>query len=333
MIHPTVKSRQKVRLAWTKERLQHERSLALGQAIDTSTWKNYGSALNSYLTFVRIHDLPVEPTPDTLSYFIVFMSHHIKPKSVDTYLSGICQQLEPYFPSVRTARMSMLCKRTLTGCKRLRGVPTVRKRALTMDDLHLVTRFYSNSNSHDDLLFVSQLLTGFFGLMRLGELTTPDDHSIFDHRKITSRTSVSLSNEDYRFFLPGHKADKFFEGNTVIIKHSVTSTSINPVPHFKKFLSSRDRLFPFSSDLWLRANGSRPSRSFFIRRMRLFFKNDVAGQSMRAGGATFLAESGVSPHLIQAIGRWASSAFQIYIRKSPVLLQALLFGRALHIPP
>ena len=75
MIQSSVKSRQKVRLAWTKERLQHERSLALGQAIDTSTWKNYGSALNSYLTFVRIHDLPVEPTPDTLSYFIVFMSH------------------------------------------------------------------------------------------------------------------------------------------------------------------------------------------------------------------------------------------------------------------
>ena len=199
MIHSTVKSKQKVHLAWTKERLQHERSLALGQAIDTSTWKNYGSALNSYLTFVRFHDLPVEPTPDTLSYFVVFMSHHIKPKSIDTYLSGICQQLEPYFPSMRTARMSVLCKRTLAGCKNLWGVPTVRKRALTMDDLHLVTHFYTNSNNHDDLLFISQLLTGFFGLMRLGELTTPDDHSILDHRKITSRTSISLSNEDYRF--------------------------------------------------------------------------------------------------------------------------------------
>ena len=131
MIDSGIKSKQKRRLAWTRERLLRERAIALGQAIDTSTWKNYGSALNSYLSFVRLHDFPVEPTADTISFFTVFMSHHIKPDSVDTYLSGICQQLEPYFPSVRTIRKSMLCKRTHTGCKRLRGVPTIRKRALT----------------------------------------------------------------------------------------------------------------------------------------------------------------------------------------------------------
>jgi hypothetical protein len=324
MIQSGIRSKQRPRLAWTRERLIHERSLALGQAIDTSTWKNYGSALNSYITFVRIHDFPIEPTPDTLSFFIVFMCHHIRPKSVDSYLSGICQQLEPYFPNIRDVRKSMLCKRTLTGCKRLKGVPTVRKRALTMDDLRCVVQHYVTSTSHDDLLFVSQILTGFFALMRLGELTVSDDKSVFDYRKITSRTSVSLSKDDYRFFLPGHKADKFFEGNVVIVQRH--TSVINPLSHFKKYLSSRDRLFPFSPDLWLRADGSRPSRSFFIRRMKMFFKNDVAGQSMRSGGATSLAESGVAPNLIQAIGRWASSAFQIYIRKNPVLLQALLFG-------
>jgi hypothetical protein len=330
MIKSGVKSKQRHRLAWTRDRLLRERAIALGQAIDTSTWKNYGSALNSYLTFVRIHNFPVEPTADTISFFTVFMCHHIKPDSVDTYLSGICQQLEPYFPSIREIRKSMLCKRTLTGCKRLRGVPTIRKRALALMDLLIVIDYYANSSSHDDLLFVALLLTGFFALMRLGELTISDDKSLFDYRKVTLRTSVSLSDEDYRFFLPGHKADKFFEGNIVIIQRH--TGSINPLSFFQKYLVSRDRLFPFSPDLWLRADGSRPSRSFFIRRMRLFFSNDVAGQSMRAGGATSLAENGVPPHLIQAIGRWASSAFQIYIRKNPVLLQALLFGRAAHDP-
>ena len=127
MITSHVKSKQRARVAWTRDRLLRERALALGQAIDISTWKNYGSALNSYLTFVRIHNFPVEPTPDTLSFFTVFMCHHIKPTLVDSYLSGICQQLEPYFPSVRSIRNSVLCKRTLAGCKRLRGTPTIRK--------------------------------------------------------------------------------------------------------------------------------------------------------------------------------------------------------------
>lgn len=208
--------------------------IALGQAIDISTWKNYSSALNSYayLTFVRIHDFPVETTTDTISFFTIFMCHHIKPDSVDTYLSGICHQLEPYFPSVREIRKSILCKCTLTGCKQLRGVPTKRKRALTLHDLQIVIDHYSTSSSHNNILFVSQLLTGFFTLMQLGKLTVSDDRTLFDHRKITSRTSISLSNDDYWFFLPSHKADKFFEGNSVIIQ--CHHGSINPLSFFKK---------------------------------------------------------------------------------------------------
>ena len=53
---------------------------------------------------------------------------------------------------------------------------------------------------------------------------------------------------------------------------------------------------------------------------------------MRAGGATSLAEAGVPPNTIQAIGRWALDTFQIYIRKNPVLLQAMLFGHPAHQP-
>jgi hypothetical protein len=195
----------------------------------------------------------------------------------------------------------MVCKRTLAGCKLLRGVPTIHNRALTQDDLRRVVDHYKDSHLHDDFLFVSQLLSGFFALHRLGELTTPDDKSLIDHRKITSRSSVQLSNDNYRYLLTSHKGDKIFEGNTVIIqRHDI---ALDPLTQFKRYLSSRDRLFPFSSDLWLRADGSRPTRSFFIRRMRLFFNSDIAGQSMRAGGATSLAENGVPPHLIQAIGR------------------------------
>ena len=116
MIQSGIPSRQPVRDAWSRDKLLRERALALGLAIDTSTLKNYSSALNSYLSFVRIHDFPVEPTPDTLSFYAVFMSHHIEPRSVSTYLSGICQQLEPYFPNVRAARQSPLVERTMKGC-------------------------------------------------------------------------------------------------------------------------------------------------------------------------------------------------------------------------
>ena len=98
-VSPT--ARQPHREPWTIERLNYERSILLGLSIDHSTSATYPSALNSYLTFCKSHRLPVEPTPQTLSYYTTFQSFHINPKSVDSYLSGICNQLKPFFPDVR----------------------------------------------------------------------------------------------------------------------------------------------------------------------------------------------------------------------------------------
>ena len=297
---PTIRPRQPKRERWSLEHLHHERALALGEAIDLSTRKNYGSALNSYLNFILLHNLPVEPTDDTLSLYIVWTSHYIQPDSVETYLSGIAHQLEPHFPDVRRARASYLVKRTLRGCKRLKGTATHRKRALTLDDLGRVIAYYTNSTDHDDLLFVSQLLSGFFALMRLGELTFPDDVSIRDWRKVIRRDSVRVFLEWYEFFLPHHKADRYFEGNRVIVRRK--QFRHDPLAYFNAYLASRDRLFPLSSPLWITSTGQVPTRSFFTRRLRIFFDNSVGGQSMRAGGTTSLAEHGVPPSIIQPLG-------------------------------
>jgi hypothetical protein len=325
MIRSSRPSRQRAREAWSRERLVHERSIALGQAIDESTLKTYSSALNSYLTFVRLHDLPVEPTPDTLSFFTVFMSHHIDPKSVSSYLSGICQQLEAYFPNVRHARNSPLVERTMKGCLRLHGSAVKRKRALTLSDLSIVFQSLSSSHNHDDLLFLAILFTSFFALMRLGELTFPNDTSLRNWKKVCKRSSVIVTPDQYEFHLPSHKADRFFEGNRIIIRKKQHG-NLNPLPIFTAYLNSCDLLFPLSSPLWLTSAGSVPTRNFFISRICRYFEKDVASQSMHAGGATSLAEHGVPPSLIQLIGRWSSEAFFIYIRKSPVLIQALLYS-------
>jgi hypothetical protein len=329
MIIAATKSKQPDREAWSRERLARERSIVLGLAIDKSTHLNYSSALNSYITFCRLHDFPIDPTPDTLSFYTVFMSHHIKPTSVDTYLSGICQQLEIYFPDVRNARRSVLVHRTLNGCKRLLGSPTGRKSALTHDHLLQVLARFGNSNDHNDKLFVAQIFTGFHALMRLGELCWPDNRALQSFEKISKRRTVKWPAGAYQFFLPGHKADKFFEGNQIVIQRSDTPT--DPYKPFLTYLKSRDSLFPFNPELWLMDDGTVPTRSFFITRLRALFDTSIAGQSMRAGGATSLAEAGVSPHIIQAIGRWKSDTWQIYVRKNPVLIQAMIFGgKAIH---
>ena len=185
MIKGSRPARQPLREVWPMARLIHERVIALGNEIDKTTLSNYGSALNSYISFTTSHNFPIEPTPDTLSFYTVYMSYYVNPRTVNTYLSGISQQLEPYFPLVKEARNSTLVRRTLKGCMRMRGTSTVRKRALSTDNLTLVIQHYQHSQSHNDRLFVAMLLTGFFSLLRLGEMTFPDDYSLQNWKKVT----------------------------------------------------------------------------------------------------------------------------------------------------
>lgn len=293
IIRSSVRSRQPKRETWTTERLLRARAIALGHAIDTSTWQSYGSALNSYLDFIRRHHLHIEPSVDTLSLYTVWMCHHIKPTSVDSYLSGICQQLEPYFPDVRTNRRSALVMRTLQGCMRLRNTPMTRKRALTLDDLGVVILHYQHSLDLDNRLFVAMLLTGFFALLRLGELAFPDNKSLQNWRKVTRRASVQVTDDFYSFLLPAHKADQFFEGNRIIVR--AQQFQHNPLQHFLAYLHLRDAAFPLASPLWLTKAGTVPTHAFFINRLHCHFANNISGHSMRAGGATSLAENGTPP--------------------------------------
>jgi hypothetical protein len=306
------------------ERLKHERSIALGYALEPASVASYSSALHSYVTFCTLHSFPVEPTPDTLSFFIVFMCHHIKPQSVQAYLSGICSQLEPFFPAVREVRKHRLVTKTLAGCKKFHAVSTTRKLPLSRPDLAVVGMAYRQSPSFDDCLFITQLFVGFHALLRLGELVWPDKLALQDYRKVVLRHTVNIHPSAFTFHLPGHKADKFFEGNLVMVHK--TNTADDPFAPFTHYLHLRDRRFPFHPHLWLRADGSIPTRRWFINRLRRHFPNTIGGHSLRAGGATALADAGVSTHIIQAVGRWSSDAFKIYIRRHPTLLAGFLYS-------
>ena len=330
MLQISATSKQPHREAWTMERLINERSISLGYSLDTSSFGAYTSALNSYLTFCNLHHLPMEPTPDTLSFYVVFLSTFIKPESVNSYLSGICRQLEPFFPDVRHNRKSMLVSRTMTGCMRRFGTPTNRKAPLSHANLLFVLDSLVAQRNHDTLLFIAILLTGFYALMRLGELVFSDTKALRNYRKISLRHSVSLLPSRYSFFLPSHKGDRFFEGNTIVVQKINGPT--DPYEPFSRYLASRDKNFPLNPELWLTSRGSVPTRHWFLSRLRKFFPRNIAGHSLRSGGATSLAEAGADLATIQAVGRWSSDAFRIYIRKNPVVIHAILLGRPAHQP-
>jgi hypothetical protein len=123
---------------WTTAKLIHEWAIALGYVIDKSTNLMYTSALNSYINFCTLHAFPLKPTNDTMSFFVIYMSHHIAPKSVDSYLSGIRNQLESAFPNVCKVCASPLVKNMLKGARHLFGKGTKCKHPLSTTNLHTV---------------------------------------------------------------------------------------------------------------------------------------------------------------------------------------------------
>lgn len=328
---PSPSARQPERQVWSMERFVKERALALSFALEKATKSSYSSALQAYLHFCRLHGFPVDPSAETLSFFTVWLSHHIDPKSVSNYLSGICSELEPLFPDVRRNRNSPLVSNVLAGCKKqFGGKETSRKDPVSIDDILRVIAAHPHP-SHDDNLFLTILVCGFFGLHRLGELTEKDQVKLREPRKILRRSSVKASDDVISYWLPMHKADRFWQGNEVMIP--ARNGPANPCSIFRAYITSRDRRFPFHQPLFLTSRGNVPTRSWFLRRFFKFFAHSFGGHSLRAGGATFFASLGYSNETIQRLGRWASEAFQIYVRKNPVLLYALIQSGATRNTP
>ena len=174
MLRVSSSSGQPPRLPWTAARFCEERARALGFSLDHSTRSTYHSHLQSYLAFCDLHNFSYEPTEETLCNFIIYMSHHIQPRSVPSYLFGICNQLEHIFPDVQSVRKRAIVTKTLQGCLRQFGTPPSCKLPLSVDHLAQFRRAYP-SPSHDDLLFLPLVCCGFFALHRLGELVDADD--------------------------------------------------------------------------------------------------------------------------------------------------------------
>ncbi|KAH9940148.1 uncharacterized protein BXZ73DRAFT_34542, partial [Epithele typhae] len=243
------------------------------------------------------HAFPYTPTVDILSFYVVYMSYHIEPRSITSYLSGICSSLESYYPGVRKLRNDPLVARTLRGCMRMRSKPVQRKRALECTDLQRAITTHP-PRSYDDHLFMALLFTGFHCLLRLGDMVQPDKPELRTLRKITRRASLTLDDEPVTFTLPTHKSDRAFEGDHVVLTNLINAGP-DPVAIFRTYLRGRDALFPFHIELWLRADSSVPTRNWFCRRLHAIFPRDISGHSMRAGGATALAIAGVPGPIIQ----------------------------------
>jgi hypothetical protein len=274
---------------WSKQEFAYWCNLTYEAHLECSSRRTYSSATKAYLTFCSVHQRPINPTIDNLADFVIYMSQtRVNPSSVKTYLSGICHDLLPYYPNIRENHLHPLVTAALQGSRKLCAMPTIRKRVLLPTELVDLCYWYRFSDVYNDLLFLCITLIGFHALLRLGEMVVPDDRHLRDPRKVTQRHTVRVNHDSVSFLLPGHKADRFFSGNEVLVRS--TDTLDDPTSVFRRYLQSCDQRFRCYMELWLTSTGDAPTRTWYLSQLHRHFDHDVSGYLLRSGGATALAQ-------------------------------------------
>ncbi|KAF9236866.1 hypothetical protein BU15DRAFT_49419 [Melanogaster broomeanus] len=229
-------------------------------ALEPGSRSSYSSALNSYLTFCRTHAMPIKPSVDSFSFYIVFTCAFIQPDSIDAYLSGICSCLESDFPHVRSIRKHPTVTKTLAGCKKRGRCDIVRKLplffgcfTLSLGDITHTCMQAVLDLSHDALLFAALLSTGFHALLRLGELVWPDTVNLQSYRKVILRRSFTLSPGHYSILLPTHKSSRIGTGHSLLIADETFGLPASDV--MQRYVLSQDSLWRYHPELWLRLSG------------------------------------------------------------------------------
>ena len=294
--------------------LDHRTLWLQANAIEQSTIKGYKTGARDYLKFCMAHSLPIDPTPQTLSRYIAYTSRFIA--SGPKYLSGVRHYLNTMYPDFDSNRSHPLVTSVIRGSKKARADPVSRKLPLRLHHLSTFLSRAHSSQSYDDLLFITILACAFYGCHRLGELVQKGDRSLFDWRKVIKRSSLVFSAGRAQYRLPYHKSDPFYRGTDILF----TSQEVaDPITLLADYVLLRDRLHGATASLFLREDGSQPSRAWFESKLFSVLDHSFGGHSARAGGATYYASLGLSEDVIQALGRWSSAAWKIYIRENPII--------------
>ena len=216
--------------------------------------------------------------------------------------------------------MDFLVQAALRGAKKIAArfhAPPRQAPAATLDEL-LQARGRVRLYEFDHALFWCILTTGLFGLFRLGELVSTD------HAQRLLRGDTSFTRTSFIMRLRYSKTDMYYRGESVpIAALSGGLAPLCPVHAISVYLTLRDLRFPHRPELFIREDGHVPTREWVVTCLRRFVGPYLMGHSLRATGATLLAQSGASQLAIMRAGRWTSDTFLRYLRDHPAVNRAL----------
>lgn len=297
-------------------------SRVLAASIAPSTLSTYNSGNRAFIHFCRQMGIyaPFPPTEELLVYFAVSLRYRVSVKTIKVYLTAI-----QYFSNIRGGTISLPGMNrlyyALRGIKRLQGNSFSRATRAPFT-LPMIKNFLHKAAPHlsyrDYTMIKAASLLAFFGLLRASEYLSSKKWTYdAEGTLLFSDICFAKDNSHISIYIKKSKTDPFRQGCT--IKVWATYDYLCPVHTLHTYFSFFDQpngpLFQFS-------NGSLLTRNSFSDLIKQYSsQTNLNTHSFRIGGASAAHAGGIPDSTIQALGRWASNAFRIYLRLPDTTIQ------------
>ena len=247
--------------------------------------------------------------------FVAFLADSIQHSSIKVYLSAVRSlHIEQGFPDPLLNCLRL--RQVMRGIKHSQGSSEAHRLPVT-DSIMLIIWHSLDVSLHDDCMFWAACTLGYFGFLRSAEFTVPNLASFTPaiHLSVADLAVDSSSSPTcLRVRIKASKTDPFRKGALVHIGRG--KAPLCALLAMLAYLSMRGNA---PGPLFLLKNGQPLSRPLLTNRLRQILSaagidGNFSSHSFRIGAATVAARNGVPDHLIQALGRWTSNAYQLYIR-------------------
>lgn len=287
-----------------------------GTAVSTNV--TYAARQHAFMDFCEDSGgCPAPASEETLLAYVVALNNiGLKASTISGHLSAI-RHLNIINgspdPMIGQERL-LLVKRGLAK----RASPAELRAAVTNQHI-LAFLPLLDLTAFEDACFFAMCCLGFYGFLRISELTYPD--SSFSPENAITSVDLTWAPGRISLLLRRSKTDVQRKGVTVVIGEN--SSPVCAVKSLQHYLSMRRASLPSliaaTSPLFVTPVGLPVSKAGFSNRLsalsaRVGVEGLVTPHSLRIGAATAAWRAGYSDSQIMALGRWKSRAFLAYIR-------------------
>lgn len=262
---------------------------------------------------------PLPASEDSIALFISHLgSEKVSYKTIKSYLAAV-RHLHISF-GLSFVGISPRSHLLIRGIKRTQGEAAVRPRLpITPSVLRSIkTSLAAKALDYNNRLYWAAMCLAFFGFLRCREFTVPEGQG-FDATVHLAVNDIAVDAGVYpagiSVRIKASKTDPFRQGVTLYL--GKTGVDLCPVAAMVDYLSVRGSspgpLFQFR-------DGSALHRQQLVLTVRSalagqgFDVLQYCGHSFRIGAATTAAQNGIEDSVIKTLGRWESTAYQLYIR-------------------